>query len=378
MIYLDYNATTPLRAEVRSAMEPWWQDDFANPQSPHQAGQRARQAIETARDQIRTALGVGRDWEVIFTGSGTEADNLAVRGILGDDGQHGLLTSPIEHKAVLAAAAPKTIIHYFPVGAEGVVQLTPELPWASVGLVSLMLANNETGAIQPVAEVAQSARAAGVPLHCDAVQAFGRIPIVATELGVDLISVSAHKIGGPKGVGALIVRPGLKLVPIIRGGSHENGHRAGTHNVPGIVGFGEAAQWAHRDLAYYQLHTSTLRDTLLAGLRGALPDLILLSETAPRLPNTLLIAFPGCQTQTLLAGFDLAGVAAGAGAACAAGGVDPSHVVKAMCLPDELARAVVRFSLGRETTATQVTEAISLISQVVKGQRCPRRSIYSD
>ena len=380
MIYLDHNATTPVREAVIAAMTPWWREACGNPQSQHGPGRLARQAVDRARNQLRAAVAAPRDWEVIFTGSGTEADNLALHGLLqpGDD----FLTSPVEHKAVLAAVPEGVTLHTFSVDSDGIAQVAGEWPVAAPRLVSLMLANNETGAIQPVAAVGALLAERPALLHCDAVQAFGRLPIDVTALGVDLISLSAHKIRGPKGVGALICRPGLGLRPLIRGGSHENTTRAGTHNVPGIVGFGVAAELAAAEIADYACHTSGLRDRLRAALLAALPWAAELAPTAPRLPNTLALAFPGCDTQTLLIQLDRHEIAAGAGAACSAGGVDPSHVTLAMGLPPAQQKSVVRFSLGADTTAAEVDAVIPIIIDIASRERTKRddlrRQIYGE
>ena len=364
MIYLDHNAATPCREEVLAAMAPFWREQFANPLSSHGPGQAAYHAVECARDQLRQAVGAGRDWAVVFTGSGTEADNLAVRGALAAGG--AALVSPIEHKAVLEAIPEGTPTAFFAVGASGVAAIGDEPPPDDLRLVSLMLANNETGAIQPVRAAAERAREAGALMHTDAIQALGRIAIDVEELGVDLVSLSAHKIGGPKGVGALLLRSGVELPALVRGGAQEDNLRAGTHNVPGIVGFGLAAK-----LAASAAPDEALRRRLEEGVLVGVPTAELLAAEAPRLPNTAMIAFPGCQTQTLLAALDQAGVAAGAGAACSAGGAEPSHVVAAMGLRPE---AAVRFSLGRETTAAEIDAAIEIVVGVVERQAAARAS----
>lgn len=388
MIYLDYNATTPVRPEVIEAMAACWRDTFGNPQSLHGPGQAARRAVDLARERLRAAVGAGREWEVVFTGSGTEADNLALVGVLrpGDT----LLTSPIEHKAVLAAVPEGVATRLLPVNASGVVELPApnDAPawaglFASVRLASLMLGNNETGALQPVADLARAARAAGVPIHVDAVQAFGRVPIDVAALGVDLISLSAHKIQGPKGVGALLYRKGLDLRPLIRGGSHENDTRAGTHNVPGIVGFGVAASLAANEIPAYQAHTARLRDRFRDGVvsglgSGPTGGVCEVAAAAPRLANTVMLAFPGLDTQTLLIKLDLAGLAAGAGAACSAGGVDPSHVIKAMDLPPTVQKSVVRFSLGVATTDAEIDAAIAIVIDVAHALQARRADLLAN
>ena len=391
LIYLDYNASSACRNEVIEAMQPYWQSNFANPQAIHNLGCKAMGAIETARQQVRNAFGIDRKWVVIFTGSGTEANNLAIRGILQANGKMEIMTSPIEHKSVLAAIPEQSKTHFFPVSANGVVSLDDRLPWQKVQLVSLMLANNETGAIQPVGECAKKAKAAGVLVHCDAIQGFGRIPVNIAELDIDMLSISAHKISGPKGVGALIIRPDSaldpiiyggkrdrtisgdlspsiyhELHPIIYGGSHEGGLRAGTHNVPGIVGLGVAVELAAKEVHDYAARLGKLRNRFVAEISNELRFAVPIAAESDRIPNTALIAFPGCEAQSLLIALDMAGVAAGSGAACSIGGVEISHVMKAMGVSDTIAQSVIRFSLGRETTSEEIDQAIKIVIQTVQ------------
>lgn len=373
MIYLDHNATSPCRDEVLAAMAPYWQEQFGNPESPHAAGRAARQAVEDARTRILAALGAADGWDLIFTSGGTEADNLALYGFL-QAGDH-CLTSPIEHQAVLAAMPPSVRASCLPVSRDGVAEVTGGPPWDGLRLVSLMLANNETGALQPVAAAAARAHAAGALLHTDAIQAVGRVPVSLPQLDADLLSLSGHKLGGPKGVGALLLRRGLTPRALLRGGGQEQGRRAGSLNVPAIVGLARAVELAVAELPAYQVRVGELRAQLVQGLRERVPDVVELATAAPRVPNTALLAFPGCERQTLVVGLDLAGVGVGAGAACSGGGAEPSHVTAAMDLPPAWQRSAVRFSLGRRTTAAEIDEALDIVADCVQSQRQRQRAL---
>ncbi|MBX6323655.1 MAG: cysteine desulfurase [Rhodospirillaceae bacterium] len=339
-VYLDYNATAPLRPAARAALESALAET-GNASSVHGPGRAARARIEAAREQVARLVEAAAEG-VVFTSGGTEANNLALAGC----GRARVLVSAVEHDSVLRAAPDAEIL---PVTAEGVVDLAAlEAALRRDGrpaLVSLMLANNETGVIQPVAEAAAIARAHGALVHCDAVQAAGRIPVSLPGLGVDLLSLSAHKLGGPQGAGALVLRDGVELSPLLRGGGQERYRRAGTENVPGIAGFGAAADEAAAE-PEVQGRVAALRDTLEAGLRAAEPSLVVFGAGAPRLPNTCCFAVPGLSAETLLIALDLAGVAASSGSACSSGKVRPSHVLAAMGVPPALARGAIRISLG--------------------------------
>jgi cysteine desulfurase len=348
--YLDWNATAPLRPQAKAAMAAAL-DVTGNPSSVHAAGRAARHLVETARQQVAALVGV-EPRDVIFTSGGTEANVLALSPALGDV----LLVSAIEHPSVLQggrfAAAERV-----PVTAAGVVDLVAlkgRLVGHSRPLVSLMLANNETGAIQPVAEAAAIVHAAGGLLHVDAVQGPGRIACDFKALGADLMTLSAHKIGGPQGTGALIRREGLNPEPLVRGGGQERGARGGTENVAGIAGFGAAAQAVREGFAGETGWMAALRDRLEAGIRAVAPEAVIFSAEAVRLPNTTLFGMPGMKAETAVIAFDLEEVAVSSGAACSSGKVAPSHVLAAMGVPAELARGAVRISLGCSTSEEEV------------------------
>ena len=352
LAYLDWNATTPLRAEVAAAVTEALART-GNPSSVHRWGRAARQAIERARAQVAALVGAAPS-EVVFTSGGTEANHLALRGIA----DRRILISAIEHDSVRAAAPDATVI---PVTSEGVVDLKEfeAMLAADAGpsLVSIMLANNETGAIQPVAEVAAIAHAHGALLHCDAIQGAGKIPVDMRALGADLMSISAHKLGGPQGVGALVVREGAALGALQRGGGQERGRRAGTENLPGIVGFGVAAELVARgDLPSAAI--AELRDGAQATLTSIAPEARVFGKDAPRLPNTLCIGMPGVAASTQVMALDLAGVMVSAGAACSSGKVRRSHVLSAMGATPEDAESAIRVSLGWSTTAADVERLI--------------------
>jgi cysteine desulfurase len=376
-VYLDHNATTPLDPRVLEAMLPWLRDEFGNPSSLHWFGQRARAAVEEARAAV-AALAGAEPSEIVFTGSGSEADNLALRGVAARarPGRRGIVASAIEHHAVLNTAKalreegwPVAFAAVRESGAVDLDRLAGELDDATA-LLSLMLANNETGVVQPVAEAARLARARGALVHCDAVQAAGRLPIDVRALDVDLLALSAHKICGPKGVGALYVRRGTPMAPLVRGGGQERNRRAGTENVAGIVGFGVAAAIARAALAAESERLGGLRDRLEARLLqipGARRN-----GGGPRLPNTANVSFDGTEAEDLLIALDLEGVAVSTGAACSAGGVEPSHVLRAMGLAPERVQSSLRLSLGRTTDDADVTRAAETIASVVERQRLRR------
>lgn len=355
-MYLDYNATTPLAPEALEAMLPYLREHCGNPSSVHKAGRIARAALDAAREQVAQLVGV-QAAQVIFTSGATEANNTALKGVMALAGkQAALVLSEIEHSSVRESAKALQREHYRVLwvapDADGLV--APDAVLAAMptetALVSVMLANNETGAIQDLSTIAALARAKGALVHTDAVQAAGKIPLHFPSLGVHLMSLSAHKIYGPKGVGALIVDKRAAFEPLLHGGGHERNRRGGTENVAGIVGFGVAAQLAAQRLATDTLRLSALRDDLLNRLRQRIPDLMLFAEAAPRLCNTLCVGFPGVDGETLLMNLDLQGVMVSSGSACASGSIDPSPVLLAMGVPRELARSSIRISLGRDTT----------------------------
>jgi len=373
-IYLDHNATTPVDPRVLDAMLPLLRDDFGNASSLHHFGQRARAALEDARAEVAALVGASAA-EVVFTGSGTEADNLALRGLAlaSAEPRRAVVHSTIEHHAVLHTARALSTegvrVDTAAVGEDGVVDLDALAARVDerTAVVAVMLANNETGVVQPIADVVRIARARGALVHCDAVQAAGKLPIDVRALDVDTLALSAHKLYGPKGTGALWIRRGLKLKALLYGGSQERNRRAGTENVAGIVGFGRAAAIAKDELDGGPARLSTLRDDLekrLLDIPGAR-----VNGTGPRVPNTTNVSFDGCEAESLLLALDLGGIAVSTGAACAAGAVEPSHVLRAMGLPLQRVQASLRFSLGRGTTAEEVQHAGAAVADAVARQR---------
>jgi cysteine desulfurase len=370
LIYFDHNASTPVRPEVAEAMRPCLADLYANPSSLHREGQRARAAVERAREQVAALVNAHPD-EVVFTSGGTEGDHLAIVGAAWARRAPGarIAISAIEHHAVHGAAdvlaGEGWAVDHLPVGAAGQVEAGAFAPAPGTVLVALMLANNETGVVQPVAEVARRARAAGVLAHCDAVQGAGKLPVDMRALDVDYLVISAHKMGGPKGAGALIARRGAPLSPLFRGSGHERGRRGGTENLPGIVGLGASAECAARDLATEPARLDALRLRLEAGIRAVAPEVVIHGQSAPRLPNTVNASFPGARSDHLLMALDARGIAVSAGAACASGAVEPSPVLVAMAVPRELAVCAIRFSMGRTTSAADVDTVIATLREAV-------------
>ncbi len=375
MIYLDHNASTPVHPEAAAAMREVLATLSANPSSMHREGQRARAAVERARAQV-AALVNARPADLTFTSGGTEGDHVALVGGAWARERRGrrVAISAVEHHAVHGAAQVLErlgwAVSHLAVDAAGRVdpQAVDALP-ADTALASVMLANNETGVVQPVQAIAARARARDVRLHCDAVQAAGQIVVDFAALGVDYLVISAHKLGGPKGVGALVVREGAPFEALFRGSGHERGRRGGTAHVPGIVGVGVAAALAARDLDAASARLGALRDRLEAGLREAVPGLLVHGAGARRLPNTINASFPGARSDHLLMALDARGVEVSAGAACASGAVTPSPVLRAMGVPDELAVCALRFSLGRTSTATEVERALTAVADAVRAAR---------
>lgn len=373
-VYLDHNATTPVHPAVVEAMVPVLAEAFGNPSSLHWFGQRARALLEDARSEVARLVG-GQASEVVFTSSGTEADNLALRGVAAAarDERRGIVCSAIEHHAVVNAAralgAEGWPVATVRAGADGRVDLDHlrSLVDPRTAIVAVMLANNETGVLQPVAEAAAIAHRAGSLFLCDAVQAAGKVPIDVGSLGADLVVVSAHKFYGPKGVGALWVRRGARLKAVTHGGSQERNRRAGTENVAGAVGMGRAAALAREALATEPARQAALRDRLEARLLEVEGAVVNGSE--PRVANTTNLSFAGADAESLLMALDLIGVAVSTGAACAAGAVEPSHVLRAMGLPMARVQASLRFSLGRTTTMDEVDRAAEAVEVAVARQR---------
>jgi cysteine desulfurase len=376
-VYLDYNATTPVAPAVLEAMLPFLGEEFGNAGSVHTPGQRARAAVDAARESVAALVGA-RPSEIVFTSGGTEADNLALFGSLAvvTKPRKHVITTAIEHHAILHACEELeregidvTIV---PVrrssDSESVVDpdeirraLRPETV-----LVSVMHANNELGVIQPIEDIARTASKAGVRFHSDAVQSAGKVVLDVDRLGVDLLSISAHKFYGPKGVGALYVRTGTPLAPRFFGGHAERDRRPGTENVPGIVGMGKAAELARNLLAEDARRIAALRDRLESALLERIPLARLNGDRAHRVPNTTSISFPGAGGEALLISLDLQGIACSTGAACSSGSTEPSHVLLALGLARDEARSTLRFSLGRPTTSAEVDYAMSVIPAVVE------------
>jgi cysteine desulfurase len=373
MIYLDYNATTPVDARVLEAMLPYLGDRFGNASSIHSAGQHARAAVDRARESVATLIGASPA-EIVFTSGGTEADNLALLGLVAaiPCAKKHVITTGIEHHAVLNACQELERrgidVTYVRPGSNGVVDpddirraITPETV-----LISVMHANNEIGTIQPIEEIGRIADA-DIYFHCDAVQSAGKLPIDVNRLGVDLLSISAHKMYGPKGVGALYVRSGTPVEPLLFGGHHERDRRPGTENVPGIFALGKAAELARVELLDADApRIAALRDQLETALLDAIANTRLNGYRAPRVCNTTNLTFPGAGGEALLIALDLEGIACSTGAACSSGAVEPSHVLTAIGLSDDEARSTLRFSLGRNTTRDEIDRAVEIIPGVVK------------
>jgi cysteine desulfurase len=370
VIYLDYNATTPLAPEALEAMRPFLEQHFGNPSSIHAAGRETRAAIDDARDRLARLLGA-KPHEIIFTGGGTESDNLAVIGLARSRaalGKH-LITCTTEHHAVLHAfehlqKKEGFRVTWLPVDRGGRVDpqqvadaLTPETT-----LVSIMTANNETGTLQPAREIGALCRARGVVFHSDAIQSFGKEPLDVA--GFDALSLTAHKFHGPLGAGLLYLRAGLSLEPLQHGGAHENERRPGTENVAAIVGMARAAELVVRDLAAESVRQAALRDRLWNGISAAFPAAVMNGDPAHRLANTLNVSFPGLDGEGLLMNLDLAGICASSGSACMVGSIVPSHVLLAMGVPTEQAGATVRFSLGKGTTEAEIDETLARLPAI--------------
>ncbi len=368
-IYFDNNATTPLLPEVFEAMRPYLLESFGNASSIHQRGQQARAAVEAAREQVAELLGA-RASEIVFTSGGTEGDNLALFGLV-EAGDH-VISSAIEHHAVLNGCRRLeemgVAVSYVPCGADGVVRaeavraaLRPE-----TRLISVMMANNESGALQPVEEIGEIAREADVYFHTDAVQAAGKVPIDVERIGCDLLTVAAHKMHGPQGVGVLYVRRGTRLRPLLVGGRHERGRRAGTENLAGIVGLGKAAEMAKEWFdSGGDVLMADLRDRLEQGICCAVRGTRVNAAAAPRVPNTSNLLFEGIEGEGFVIAMDLKGISVSTGAACSSGATEPSHVLTAMGLSGDEARGSIRFSLGKQNTEEEVDEVLAQVPGVV-------------
>ena len=375
-IYLDHNATTPLRPEVLEAMLPYLSAHCGNPSSVHWAGRRAKQGLEEARERVAAFINA-RPAEVLFTSGGTESNNLALRGVLWaarGKGMH-VITTAIEHSSILEPLRMLTregfSVTTLPVDNEGRVNaegLTAALRPETV-LVSVGLANHEVGTIQPIAALSRVTRERGILLHVDAVQAAGKLPLHVNHLGVDLLSLAAHKIYGPKGMGALYVRKGTSLLPVMGGGAQEREKRPGTENVAAAVGFAVAATLAAREIERNAAHFLRLTTRLWEGIRERVPYVSLNGPERDRLANTLNVGFAGAAGEGLMMGLDLAGIAVSTGSACAAGSIEPSHVLLALGCNEAAAKSAIRFSVGRNTTEKEIDRVLEVLPGVVERVR---------
>lgn len=372
-IYLDHNATTPMRPEVLDAMRPYFESRCGNASSTHRRGREAKRALEEAREVVASALGAREKESIVFVSGGTEADNLAVKGAAWaarERGRH-IVTSAVEHRAVISACRVLETqgfdVTYLPVDADGLID--PELVKRTIRVdttvISLMYANNETGVIFPIAEIGQLARERCIVFHTDAVQVFGRLPVDIEAQGIDLLTISGHKFYGPKGIGALYVRPGTRIAPQIHGGEQEHGVRAGTENVAAAVGMACAAKLALESRQTEVQRLRTLRDRLEAGILCRITGTRRNGDQDQRLPNTSNISFQGVRADSLLVALDLEGVEVSAGAACASGALESSHVLRAMGRRPEIDGGGIRFSLGAGTTEAEVERVLELLPLLV-------------
>ncbi|MCC7416934.1 MAG: cysteine desulfurase [Acidobacteria bacterium] len=376
-IYFDYNATTPLSPGAIEAVTATMRDQFGNASSVHRFGQQAKARLDEARSEVAALAGADPS-EIVFTSGGTEADNFAIRGAADaaePTGRRHLVASAIEHEAVLntlrALARRGWAVTLLPVDQSGIVDPARlrDAITSETSLVSVMHANNEIGTIQPIAELAAIAREHGALMHTDAVQSGGKLPLDARALGVDLLSLSAHKFNGPKGAGALFVRRGTRMLPILTGGKHERNRRAGTENVPAIAGMGVAAAEARGKLAAESVRLAALRDRLETGVLAAVPGTAVNGDPARRVPNTTNISFDRVEAESLLIALDLEGIAVSTGSACSSGTLEPSHVLRAMGLPPHRTQNSLRFSLGLFSTAAEVDRLLEVLPGLVEKLR---------
>jgi cysteine desulfurase len=375
-IYLDHAATTPTDPRVVEAMLPHFTDAFGNPSSIHSLGVETRTAVAEAREKVASLIGATSD-EIIFTSGGTEADNLAMKGAAlanAHKGRH-IVTTRIEHHAVEESCRylekQRFEVTHVGVNHDGLVDpkdIEKAVTLETI-LISVMHANNEVGTIQPIAEIGKMARERGICFHTDAVQTVGHIPAMVDELGVDLLAISAHKLYGPKGVGALYVRKGTRIVSFLHGGGQERGLRASTENVPGIVGLGKAAEIARMEMGAESKHLIRLRDKLIKGLLERIPQTRLNGHPTQRLPNNVNISVASVEGESLAVSLDLEGIAVSTGSACSSEAMEPSHVLMAMGLPAELARGSVRFSLGRDNTDADIDRVLEVFPRIVSRLR---------
>ncbi len=374
-VYLDYNSTTPLHPEALEAMLPYMGESFGNPSSTHAPGRKARAGIERARESVAVLLGASPQ-EIFFCSGGTESDNMAIKGAAWNrpaDGNWRIVTSAVEHSAVLKTAVHLSNngyrLHVAKVDEFGVVDLADVAAAVDdrTAIVSVMHSNNEIGTIQPIREIAEIAWSRGVLIHTDAVQSAGKVVLDVYELGVDALSISAHKLYGPKGVGALYLRRGIKLHPLLTGGGHERGVRAGTENVAGIIGFGKACEIAAKKMADEAARLAALRDDLQRRILAVVPSARVNGHPEKRLPNTLNMRLAPGEAEAVTILLDLANVAVSAGSACASGAIEPSHVLTAMGLAGDEASGSLRFSLGMKNTAQDVDYVVENLQKILKG-----------
>jgi len=373
-VYLDHNASTPVHPDVVAEMLPYFGERFGNPSSVHGFGREARAGVDLARERIARFLKVPLD-EVVFTSGGTESDNMALKGLAFARGKGHLITSRIEHHAVLRAAqwleTQGFTVTYVGVDEHGMVdpdEVKRAIRPDTIG-ISIMHANSEAGTIQPVGAIGALARERGIPFHVDAVQTFGKLDFDVNACGIDLLSFSAHKIYGPKGVAGFWIRKGVKLQAVQHGGEHERRRRAGTENVPAIVGFGKAVEIRARDMKAEHERLTALRDRLWESIRARVPDVRLNGHPTERLPGTANLSYRGVESESIVLGLDLKGIGVSAGSACTAGSVEPSYVLVAMGLPLDWAMGAVRHSLGRSTTAEDIDYVIESVEPIVRKLR---------
>jgi cysteine desulfurase len=376
-VYLDHAATTPVREEVFEAMKPFYGPRFGNPSSTHRWGREARAALDEARERVGRCLGARPD-EICFTSGGTEADNLAILGAwraLKAKGRNAVVTTPIEHKAILGAvhqaASEGAEERLLPMTPDGVVDTSgiDQLVDEHVAVCSMMWVNNEIGTIQPVSELAGKAKARGALFHTDAVQAFGKVPIDAQKQQFDFLTISGHKFGAPKGIGALFIRRGVHLEPLMHGGTQDRGRRPGTENVAAAVGLARAAELTLTECEAHCANIRKLRDRLEAGILAKVPDAVIHGRGAERAPHISNISVPGTDSESLLMALDLRGIAASGGSACQSGSVTPSHVLTALGVRPDLASAAVRMSLGALTTDQCIDRVIEVFPALVAKAR---------
>lgn len=372
-VYLDHNATTPTHPDVVEAMLPYYRDLFGNASSVHQFGRTAKKAIEEARANLARFVGAKNPDEIVFTSGGTESDNLAINGVvhaLKDKGDH-IITSSIEHLAVESVC--KFLqkngynVTFLPVDKYGIVDLgvLQKAITEKTILITIMYANNEVGTIEPIKEIVNIAKEKGICVHTDAIQAVGKIKVNAETLGVDLLSISGHKFYGPKGIGALYIRKGTKIAPMQLGGHHEKNRRAGTENVPGIVGLGKAAQLASESLESEIEKLTALRDRLHRGIENKIKDVRLNGHLTKRLPNTCNISFEYIEGESIILNLDLEGIGVSTGSACTSGSLEPSHVLTAMNVPIEIAQGSIRFSMGRVNTQEDIDYVLEKLPPII-------------